>query len=379
MSGIGIGWQIVQIVVVTVLFALTVGAILTLFERKMSALVQNRVGPNRASVFGIRLFGLLHIAADGLKSLFKEDIVPKSANKFIHFAAPFIALFAAFLPFAVMPFMDRWCDGPVVVDFAMANAGYGVEQCVGTETMWFQIADINAGLLFIFAVGSMGVYGSALAGWSSNNKFSLLGGLRCSAQMVSYEVTMLLALAGILMIYGTVDLNDMVREQGELMWGWLPKWGIFVQPLAFFLFLAAAIAETKRAPFDLPEADSELVAGYFTEYSGLKFALFMFGEFIGLVAVGALISLLFLGGWQFPFLYADGFHFGDTVWSVPYWLVVCTRILTFIVKIFFMIWLQLQIRWTLPRFRYDQVMTFGWKILLPLSLLNIFVTGILML
>ena len=375
----GILLSIIQILAVTVGFALTVGAILTLFERKMSALVQNRVGPNRASIFGFRLWGLLHIAADGLKSLFKEDIVPKSANKFIHFAAPFVALFAAFLPFAVVPFMDRWCSGTVEVNFATAGVGHGVEQCVGTESMWFQIADIDAGLLFVFAVASMGVYGAALAGWSSNNKFSLLGGLRCSAQMVSYEVTMLLALAGILMIYGTVDLNDMVREQGELMWGWLPKWGIFVQPLAFVLFLAASIAETKRAPFDLPEADSELVAGYFTEYSGLKFALFMFGEFIGLIAVGAIISVLFLGGWQFPYLYADGFHFGDTVWSVPYWIVVVTRLLTFMVKVFVVIWLQLQIRWTLPRFRYDQLMSFGWKILLPLSLLNIFVTGILML
>lgn len=358
-------------------FVMLCGTLLTMVERKQSALVQNRLGPNRAAVFGVRLGGLMHIPADALKTLFKEDIIPDSANKVLHFIAPFLGLFPAMIVFAVIPFMDTWCAGG---SFAVISTGANFAETCGTTThLYFQIADIDAGLLFVFAVLSMSVYGAALGGWAANNKFTLLGALRSASQMISYEVSMLLSLAGILMVFGTVNLNEMVLQQGDLLWGFLPKWGIVVQPLAFFLFLTAAIAETKRAPFDMPEAESELIAGYFTEYSSMKFAVFSLGEFIGVVTVAALVATIFLGGWQLPFLYADGFHFGATHLEVPYWIVVCVRIVTFMIKVFVMAWLQLMLRWTLPRFRYDQVMTLGWKILLPLSLANLLITGLFLL
>jgi NADH-quinone oxidoreductase subunit H len=375
---------LLKIVAIIFCFVMLIGTVLTLMERKQSAVLQNRVGPNRANIGPIRLGGLLHILADAVKTLMKEDIIPNRSHRKLHSLAPFLGLFPAMIVFAVIPFMDTWCEGTTAVNFAFADdlRTSGVEMCGGEEHLFFQIASIDAGLLFVFAVLSLGVYGAALAGWASNNKFSLLGGLRASAQMISYEVSMLLSLAGILMVFGTIDLNEMVREQGELLWGFLPKWGIFVQPVAFILFFTAAIAETKRAPFDMPEADSELVAGYFTEYSSMKFAIFSLGEFIAVITVAALMSTMFLGGWQFPYLYADGFHFGahnvaDV--ALPYGVVVLIRVTTLVVKILFLCWLQLQLRWTLPRFRYDQVMTLGWKILLPLSLANLLVTGLFML
>jgi NADH-quinone oxidoreductase subunit H len=271
---------------------------------------------------------------------------------------------------------------------------------------YFQIVDLNAGLLYMFAITGISVYGAALAGWASNSKFSLLGGLRASAQMISYEVSMGLSLAGLLMIYGTLDVNEMVRQQGNLVFGFLPMWGIFVQPLAFFLFLTASIAESKRAPFDMPEAESELVAGYFTEYSSLKFAVFSLSEFVAIGFIGCITATLFLGGWQVPWLYADGFHFSEasmlatssTVISgeqvqgylsqagglgpdlaMPYWAVVVLRIGAFLLKVLAVVFLQLQLRWTVPRFRYDQIMSLGWKILLPASLINLVVTAIAML
>lgn len=374
-----IALALAKIIVIVFVFVMLSGTLLTLIERKQSAIVQNRVGPNRASVAGLRLGGLLHIPADAVKTLFKEDVTPHGVNKGIHFFAPFLGLFPAMIVFAVIPFMDTWCHGEIVVNQALGRTGHGVESCTGTQGLYFQIASIDAGLLFVFAILSISVYGAALAGWGSNNKFSLLGSLRAASQMISYEVTMLLSLAGLLMIYGTVDLNEMVREQGELLFGFLPKWGIFVQPLSFFLFLAAAIAETKRAPFDMPEAESELVAGYFTEYSSMKFAVFSLGEFIGIVTVSALVATLFFGGWQVPWLYADGLHVAGAVYEMPYWLVVGLRIAAFVGKVFFFCWLQLMLRWTLPRFRYDQVMTLGWKILLPLSLANLLVTAFFLL
>ena len=370
-----------KITAIVLVFVMLVGTLLTLVERKQSALIQNRVGPNRANIGKFRLGGLLHIPADGLKTLLKEDIVPEGASSKLHFVAPALGVFSAMVIFAVIPFMDTYCDGGVVVRFAGAFA-HGVESCTGTERLFFQIADIDAGLLYVFAITGISVYGAALAGWASNSKFSLLGGLRASAQMISYEVAMLLSLAGLLMVFGTVDLNAMVREQGELLFGVIPKWGIVVQPLAFFMFLAAAIAETKRAPFDMPEAESELVAGYFTEYSSMKFAVFSLGEFIGIVIVAALMTTLFLGGWQVPYLYGDGFYFGPSSTpdlEVSYGIVVFLRIGAFVLKVLFMCWLQLMIRWTLPRFRYDQVMTLGWKMLLPLALANLLITGMVLL
>ena len=240
---------------------------------------------------------------------------------------------------------------------------------------FFSIANLDSGLLYIFALSSVSVYGAAIAGWASNSKYPLLGGLRSSAQMISYEVTMALSVAGAILIYGTLNLNEMVIQQGQLLWGWLPMWGIVVQPLAFFIFFGAMMAETKRAPFDLPEGESEIVAGYFTEFSSMKFGIIQASEYVATVFVGALIATIFLGGWQIPYLYADGFHFGPYVVELPYGVVVFMRSQALIVKTLIILWLQFMLRWTLPRFRYDQVMTLGWKIMLPLSIANLVVTA----
>jgi NADH-quinone oxidoreductase subunit H len=237
------------------------------------------------------------------------------------------------------------------------------------------VASLDVGVLFVFAMAGQGIVGAAIAGWSSDNKFSLMGALRAASQMVSYEVTMGLTLIGCLMIYGTVRLDDMVRWQGE------NAWGIFVQPVAFFLFFAAAIAETKRIPFDLPEAESELVSGYFTEYSGMKFGMFYFAEYMEVVTSSMLLVTIFLGGWQLPFLHRDGLHiaFGDAeifATRLPHIWVLIFGVVAFFGKTLFMCWIQAFIRWSLPRFRYDQLMRLGWTVLLPASLANIFATGI---
>ncbi len=413
---------ILKVSVVVFVIGMGIGTLLTLVERKQSAYMQRRIGPNRANLriggLNLRLNGLVHLAADGIKMLLKEDFVPAGANKRLHLLAPMIGLIPAMIIFAIVPFMDFWCDGTnIVVDGmdyclpegAAANGSWQLAELANPTynpllKHYFQIADMNAGLLYMFAITGISVYGTALAGWASNSKFSLLGGLRASAQMISYEVSMGLSLAGILMIYGSIDVNDMVREQGQLLFGFLPMWGIVVQPLAFIMFLTASIAESKRAPFDMPEAESELVAGYFTEYSSMKFAVFSLGEFVAIGFIAAITATLFLGGWHIPWLYADGFHFTDAGMmaesvsvtgqgvadyiagakdhgpdiALPYWMVVLLRIGGFLGKIVFLCFLQLQLRWTLPRFRYDQIMHLGWKILLPLSLLNLLVTAVIM-
>ncbi|HKH21210.1 MAG TPA: complex I subunit 1 family protein, partial [Gammaproteobacteria bacterium] len=249
----------------------------------------------------------------------------------------------------------------------------------------------NIGILYVFAMGSLGVYGIVIGAWASNNKFSMLGGVRGSAQMISYEVAMGLSVIGVLMVHGTLELQEIAREQGALLrdilpdWlhflspviGWLPAWGIFLQPLAFLLFFTAAVAETKRIPFDLPEGESELVAGYHVEYSGGKFLMFFAAEFAEIVTVAGLVTTLFFGGWQVPYLLRDGFHFpwGGTL-LLPHVLIVLLQVTAFTVKVVFFCWLQILLRWSVPRFRYDQVMRLGWKMLLPLALLNVVVTAI---
>ncbi|TVR03229.1 MAG: NADH-quinone oxidoreductase subunit H [Deltaproteobacteria bacterium] len=370
---------LLKIVVVVLLFAFPIGSLMTLLgDRKQSSLIQNRIGPNRARLPGINhpLVGIPHFLADGLKMIFKEDIIPRQANRFWHTLAPAISLFPAIALWAVIPFSDHYCTGTAtMVDYR--------DVCVdGAFYNLFSISNLEAGLLYVFAISAVSVYGAAIAGWASNSKFSLLGGLRSSAQMISYEVTMGLSLAGILIIYGTLNLNEMVVVQGQLLWDWLPMWGIVVQPLAFFLFLAAMMAETKRAPFDVPEGESEIVAGYFTEFSSMKFAVIQLSEYVATVFVGSLVSTVFLGGWQVPWLYGDGFYFGNTdepSIPLPYWLVIVLRVGSFSIKTLFILWLQFMLRWTLPRFRYDQIMTLGWKILLPLSLANLVITAFVVL
>lgn len=367
--------SLIKIVCIVFGFVMGLASLMTLVgDRKQSAKIQNRVGPNRARLFGIDLSlgGLPHFIADGIKMVLKENIVPDGAHKTLHLIAPSLVFLPALLGWAAVPFMDTWCTGEMVV-----NTATWTEHCVGQEHYYFQIMNLNSGLLFAFAVAAISVYGAAIAGWASNSNFSLLGGLRSSAQMISYEVTMGLSLAGILMIFGTLDLNEMVRQQGYLIGGWLPMWGIVVQPVAFFLFFLAGMAETKRAPFDVPEGESEIVAGYITEYSSMKFAMMQLGEYAATVFIGALIAVTFLGGWQVPYLFADGFHFGNALHiELPYMVVVVLRILSMCLKVVVLVWLQFMMRWTLPRFRYDQIMVLGWKILLPLSLANLVITAI---
>ncbi|MFQ5904033.1 MAG: NADH-quinone oxidoreductase subunit H, partial [Candidatus Binatia bacterium] len=240
-----------------------------------------------------------------------------------------------------------------------------------------QVANLNVGILYIFGMASLSVYGIVIGAWASNNKFSLLGGVRGSAQMISYEIAMGLSVMGILMVYGTLELQEIVRGQGALLWGWLPAWGIFLQPVAFLLFFTAAVAEAKRIPFDLPEGESEIVAGFHTEYSGAKFLMFFTGEFAEMVTSAGLITTLFLGGWQVPFLMGDGFHFpwGGSL-LLPHLAVVILQVGAFVLKVILSCWLFILLRWTLPRFRYDQVMRLGWKMLLPFALVNVMATAV---
>ncbi len=330
-------------------------SLLTWMERKQSAVMQDRIGANRAPILGVRAFGLPHILADALKMFFKEDHVPGGGDKFLHTVAPLASVFFALMSFACIPFGDTL-------------------HVAGREIL-LQIFPLNVGLLFIFAMMSMGIYGTFLAGFSSNNKYAFMGGLRAASQMISYEITMGATIVGVLMIFSTVDLMEINRAQGETLGGWLPMWGIFLQPLGFLLFLVAGMAETKRVPFDLPEGESEII-GYFVEYSSMKFGAFFMVDFLETVLIAAMATTLFLGGWQVPFLLADGFHFPwGSYWALPNIVVTLLQSAAFGLKVLFFCWFMLLIRWTLPRFRYDQLMKLGWKILLPLSVLNIFITG----
>ena len=330
---------------------------------------------------GLRLLGLLHPAADGLKSIFKEDFVPEDADKLLHGLAPFIAFFPTLVVLAIVPFGDTLCfearENGAVDIFKLLPIVPRDGVCTDAAIQ-LQVVDLNIGVLYFFALAGTGIVGAALAGWASNNKYSLMGGLRAAGQMVSYEVTLGLTLVGAIMIYGTVQVDDMVRWQVE------NTWGVFVQPLAFVLFFAAAVAESKRIPFDIPEGVSELVAGYFLEYSGMKFSMFFLGEYIAVVTSSALMVAIFFGGWHIPFLYRDGItmSFGDSMifhYGMSHGLVVLIGFLAFIVKSIGLCMLQLTIRWTLPRFRYDQLMKLGWRMLLPLSLANILATGVVVL
>lgn len=351
----------VLITLVKILFilAVTVGffaPVLTWVERKQSAIMQDRIGANRADILGFRALGLFHIIADALKMFAKEDFIPQGANKTLHTMAPVLALVPALLTFAVVPF--------------------GGEYSLFGKKVNLVISDLDVGLLFVFAIASLSTYGYVIAGWSSNNNWSLLGSMRTSAQMISYEVTLGLTIIGVLMAYGTMKLTEIGAAQENFF-----HWGFFLQPLGFFMFLAASIAENKRIPFDNPEAESEIVAGYFTEYSGLKFGMFFMAEFIEMVTISALVTILFFGGWHFPFVSTatllSVFDFlGTTGANI---IVMLFHIGVFFAKVCIFIWLQMTIRWTLPRFRYDQIMKLGWKILLPLSLANILVTGLVLL
>jgi NADH-quinone oxidoreductase subunit H len=322
-----------------VLFVLLTAVAYTVWlERKVVGHMQNRWGPTRVGPFG-----LLQPAADGLKFLFKEDLTPPHVYKPLFIAAPLIAVIFALTSISVIPFGN-----------AITIRGYSIP---------FQITDVNTGLLLILGVTSIGVYGVALAGWSSNNKYSLLGGLRASAQMVSYEISLGLSLVGVLILSGSFSLRDIVNSQAGHFLGFIPRWNIFLQPVGFFCYLMAAYAETNRIPFDLPEAETELVAGYHTEYSAMKFAMFFMAEYANMITVACLATLLFFGGWRGPI-------FGPPI------LQAILPVFWFAAKIFAFLFLYIWVRGTLPRFRDDQLMAFGWKFLLPLSLMNLIATAI---
>jgi NADH-quinone oxidoreductase subunit H len=341
-----------------VLLVLQVMGLGVFFERKVSALIQDRIGANRAAILGFAGLGLVNtLVADPIKFLLKEDVVPAGSDRWLHALAPVLSVVPVLVTFAVVPFGDVLTVGDRVVNL--------------------QAADLSVGILYVLAMVSLGVYGVVLAGWASNSRWSLLGGIRGSAQMISYEIAMGLALIGVVLTYGTLDLQEMARAQGTLLWGWLPAWGILYQPVAFLVFMTAGIAESKRIPFDLPESESELVAGYFTEYSGPKHLMFMMSDFVEVVLVAALVTTLFFGGWQIPWLFRDGFHlpWGASV-ALPSLVVALLQVTSFALKLVFFTWLQIVIRWTLPRFRYDQLMRLGWQGLLPLSLANVVVSAL---
>jgi NADH-quinone oxidoreductase subunit H len=345
----------VGLVVFVFFGVLNLAALHTWLERKQSAIIQDRIGANRASIFGWTLMGLFHPLADSIKMFMKEDVVPAGVDKVLHTLAPFFSVFFALVAFAAIPFGDRLVLGDRVIEL--------------------QIAKIDVALLYIFAMLSLGVYGVILAGFASRNNYALLGGLRGTAQMISYEIALGISIVGLVMIYGTMDLQELVRGQGKNLGGWIPRWGIVVQPVAFFVFLTAALAETKRAPFDLPEGESEII-GYFVEYSGMKFGMFFLADFLETIMVACLATTLFLGGWQVPYLMPDGFHFpwGATL-PVPQWTYVLFGVASFSIKVVVFCLLFMQVRWTLPRFRYDQLMRLGWLGLFPISVVNLLVTA----
>lgn len=349
--------------VVMVLLVMGLTTLMLWFERKGSALIQDRIGANRANVFGLgkRLglpnFGVINtVLADPIKMFTKEDFVPDGADRFLHGLAPFLALFPVIITFAVAPMGDILRIGKYHIDLQPAN--------------------LDVAALYVLATIGMGVYGIALGGWASNNRWSLLGGIRASAQMISYEIAMGLAIIAVVVTYGTLDLQQMCRAQGGVWFGFLPRWGILLQPISFLMLLIAGIAESKRVPFDLPEGESELVAGYFTEYSGGKQAVFMMTDFAEMLLVAVLITTFFFGGWQVPWLYRDGFHFpGGATLMLPNIAIALMQFVAFWIKVIILSCLQILIRWTLPRLRYDQLMRLGWKGLVPLGLLNLVATA----
>ena len=323
---------------VLIVFAVTMLTVLIMIyaERRVSAFMQGRLGPNRVGPQG-----LLQPIADGIKFLMKEDIIPAGVDKPVYLLAPAMLLIPALMTFAVIPF--------------------GASITLFGRNIPLQVADINVGILYILALTSIGVYGLVLAGWSSNSKYPLIGGLRSSAQLISYELAMGLAIVSIVLLAGSLRLNDIIANQQ----GYFFSWNICKQPLAFLIFLIAIYAETNRLPFDLTEAEQELVGGYHTEYSSMKFAMFFMAEYANMITGAALTVTLFFGGWDVPFI-------NESSMGIPG---VILSILSFAFKTAFFLFLYIWVRWTFPRFRYDQLMNLGWKVLLPLALINIFITA----
>ncbi|MHB8878417.1 MAG: complex I subunit 1/NuoH family protein [Myxococcaceae bacterium] len=369
--------RLTNLVFLSLVFVMVIAASLTIGDRKWGALMQDRMGPNRARLPlpGFRnnsLGGMPHLVADALKMLTKEPFIPATASKFLFNLAPVLGFGAVVALFAVVP------AGPTV-----PVLGHAVSMVVATP---------DFGLLYIFAIASLAVYGTSLAGWSSNNKLGLLGGVRASSQMISYEVALGLSLVGMMIAFGTVRLATdpatgalgMTDAQAQWLWKFgegsfdigIPAWGIILQPVGFLLFFAAAFAESKRAPFDLPEAESEIL-GYFVEYSGMQFGLFLISEYVEVVVLAGIITAVFFGGYHLPF--GEAYLASLAVFKNHPWLWGACLATVFWVKVLLVIWLQMLVRWTFPRFRYDHIQRLGWKMLLPLGLVNLFVSGALIL
>ncbi len=330
---------VAHLVLIFIIFNILVlsAAFMVWMERKVCAYIQDRPGPNRVGPEG-----LLQPFADVIKLLFKEDLKPAAADTLVFLIAPVISTATAFAAFSVVPF------GTETTLFGLLS-----------EPLRLEVTDVNVAVLVVFAIASMGIYGIVLAGWSSNSKYSLLGGLRSAAQMISYELSYGLALAAVVMLAGSLSLREIVTNQSGYWFHVIPKWYVFLQPIGFIIFMTAGVAETNRAPFDFPEAEQELVAGYHTEYSSMSFALFFLAEYINMVTVSAVATSLYLGGWLGPLL--------------PDWM----GWIWFLVKVFALLFFYVWMRWTLPRYRYDQLMEFGWKVLLPVAVVNLIATAAL--
>jgi NADH-quinone oxidoreductase subunit H len=348
------GIKIAAIVVVL----LQVVPIMVWVERRGSALMQNRLGPNRVGPLG-----LFQSLADAVKFFLKEDFAPAHVEKFYFTLAPLVVVIPAFMTFAVIPF--------------------GGDITLQGQLVHLQITDLNVGILYCFSIASLGVYGIIMAGWASNNKYAMLGGLRSSSQMISYELSLGLSILGMVLLAGSLNLRDIVAVQDSLLFGFLPKWGVFVQPLGFLIFLVSIFAETNRLPFDLPEGESEIVAGYHTEYGSMKFAMFFMAEYINMFVASALVTTLFFGG----YLLLPGFSylieplaglFARFIADQPAeWARLFLQVVSFAAKVAFFLWFFVWVRWTIPRFRYDQLMNLGWKVMLPLSILNVVASAVL--
>ena len=328
------------LVLVLFLLSITIAAYSTFSERKVAAFMQDRIGPNRAGPFG-----LLQPLADGIKMIMKEEIMPADSNKLLFILGPAISMITALMTSAVIP--------------------WGPDITIGGEKVQLQVADINVGILYIMGVLSLGVYGIMIGGWASNNKFALLGAVRASTQMISYELAMGMSIVAIIMTTGSLSLGNMVEGQN----GWHGMgWNIFLQPLGFLIFLICAFAETNRTPFDLPESETELVGGYHTEYSSMKLGFYLFAEYINMFLSSAVITCLYFGGYNFPFMDMVQANTHEFLFAL-----ICVGV--FLAKIIFFIFFFMWVRWTIPRFRFDQLMNLGWKVLLPLSIVNMLITG----
>lgn len=328
------------LVLVLFLLSITIAAYSTFSERKVAAFMQDRIGPNRAGPFG-----LLQPLADGIKMIMKEEIMPADSNKLLFILGPAISMITALMTSAVIP--------------------WGPDITIGGEKVQLQVADINVGILYIMGVLSLGVYGIMIGGWASNNKFALLGAVRASTQMISYELAMGMSIVAIIMTTGSLSLGNMVEGQN----GWHGMgWNIFLQPLGFLIFIICAFAETNRTPFDLPESETELVGGYHTEYSSMKLGFYLFAEYINMFLSSAVITCLYFGGYNFPFMDMVQANTHEILFAL-----MCVGV--FLAKIIFFIFFFMWVRWTIPRFRFDQLMNLGWKVLLPLSIVNMLITG----